>query len=477
MAIKKTLMLCLATILFISGIAFAQPGIPNQFYGTIKFADGKSVGAGFKLISYVNGDKAQSTYTLNRGYGSKPYIFFVLDPEGNYASSKPTISFKLYDANTGHTYSISKTAIFTKGAHTELDLKTTENYIPIASRGGGGGSTTPTTPIAPNIITTGEEEETPAEEKTKIDEVLDLIAEEKTQEAELLLEEIKAGEKNILEIADESKSLAIELAIGANDLEELELTADDYQDAVKDMNTIKKLLETVESIDNLEDKARIIKTTINLNNQIKEKIPTISKLTETKTNTKSDDNEIKKALNYATEETTKTNIDNLKNKKLISTEKYVKIYSVENKKTGKTIYKSIVIIKIPATQTEIIEVIPKQIAQNADDIIFKGIQPIILQHDPIVKFAFDDNNNQEEISYIISKNIDKASTITLAATGEKEITKTTQEPADTSITPITGRFINRVANPHAIGLIILIVLIVGMVVKSKPKLLKKATKE
>ncbi len=395
--------------ILLSSITFAVPGIPHQFYGTITFNNGEKVGAGFILKAYVDGEVAGTTYTLDGKYGYNPFIFFVTDPDNNREGK--TISFKLYDPATKHTYSIVQTATFTNGAYTRLDLKTTENYIPPVTARRGGGYTPPYAETAESNET--EEEPNIVEEKSELDEIKELIASNKIEEAKEALSKIE--EKQRIEIEDiyNSKTLIETLSITFDDLSAIGLSFEEYQKALKDLKTVKELIEIAKNTEDLETKLRLISTIELLKEQIKDKIPEIKQIKETSGTIETTQKEISYALSIATNEKVKSLINSLSNKPKVSVEKQIKVYRIRNKQTGKEIYKSKITIKISDANIEIIEIIPKEIVDNANKIVFKGLLPEILQEDPIIRWT--PKTTEEKIEYILPVKIDKTGdTITLA---------------------------------------------------------------
>ena len=315
----------------------------------------------------------------------------------------------MYDPTTKHTYSIIQTAKFAKGNHTELNLKTTENYISLAT-GGGGGYNPPEETAESN-----ETEEKPnlAEEKSELDEIKELIASNKPEEARKALLKIEEKQRAELEDIYNSKILVENLSITLDDLSAIGLSFDEYQKALKDPKTAKELMNIAKNTDDLETKLRLMNTIGLLKEQIKDKIPEIKQVKETSGAVKTTQKEISDALSIAKDEKAKSSIDSLSKKTRVSVEKQIEVYKMKNRQTGKEIYKSKIIIKIKNKNTEIIEIIPKDIVEDADKIIFTGIQPEILQQDPIVRWV--SKNIKDKIEYLVPDKIDEIKdTITLA---------------------------------------------------------------
>ncbi|MDD5163449.1 MAG: carboxypeptidase-like regulatory domain-containing protein [Candidatus ainarchaeum sp.] len=110
MSIAKNFLILLSFLL-ICGIAFATPGIPHQFYGTVTINGTPANNA--NIVAKINNLVVASTVSTNGGYGFYPNIFYVPDP--NNTNNGKTIEFFL-NGNEVATY------IFENGASTQLDL-------------------------------------------------------------------------------------------------------------------------------------------------------------------------------------------------------------------------------------------------------------------------------------------------------------------------------------------------------------------
>ncbi|NOQ37775.1 hypothetical protein GQ472_02695 [archaeon] len=104
----------IAMVLF-SSAAFAEPGIPHQFYGTI-YVNGVAAPDNTILVASVDGD-TYSTITTSSYYGKDPSpIFYVPDPNGDRIGD--TISFSVSGKAAG-----SET--FENYGYTELNFELT----------------------------------------------------------------------------------------------------------------------------------------------------------------------------------------------------------------------------------------------------------------------------------------------------------------------------------------------------------------
>ena len=398
------------SFLFLNPI-LAIPGIPHQFYGTITFKNGEKVGPGYILEAYVDGEVAGTAYTLDGKYGYRPFLFFVTYPENKKEGM--TITFKLYDPLTGHTYPIIQSWKFEHGGYTKLDLTVEENYVSprqeIEKSGGGGGGSGIFYQLTKNET---EENITVPENESELDEILDLIASNKTEEAREALLKIEDKLTKELEDISSSKALAENLAITFEDLESLGLSFEDFQKALKDLETAKELMKLAEDTEDLETKLRLMSTVELLKDQIKRAMPKITEVKNASVLITPTERNIKDALSIAKTEKAISAISPFYNKTKAQVEKEVEVYEIKNEQTEKKIYKSKVTIKARSANVEIIEIIPKDIVENASELVFSGIKPEILERDPILKWELE---SVEKIEYIIPGKIEEIdSIITLA---------------------------------------------------------------
>jgi len=118
----------LSLFLFLS-LAFAIPGVPHQFYGSVTL-NGRSAPDGTLIVAKINGVEVARTYTKNGRYGYDP-IFYIEDPNNDRTGS--IITFFVNGI-------ASKTAIFCNGCVTKLDLSATQTQEQEAAPSGGGGA-------------------------------------------------------------------------------------------------------------------------------------------------------------------------------------------------------------------------------------------------------------------------------------------------------------------------------------------------
>jgi hypothetical protein len=105
----------------------AAPGIPHQFYGTVK-VNGKAAPDGTVVSARIDGKEVSSGVTTGGKYGQSPDIFIITDANNNRAGD--TIAFFVAGKDSGKTY------VFENGASTELNLAVTKQ----TSDDGDGGS-------------------------------------------------------------------------------------------------------------------------------------------------------------------------------------------------------------------------------------------------------------------------------------------------------------------------------------------------
>lgn len=106
----------IVTVSVIPTLAFAAPGIPHQFYGNITYTNGTTISSGNVIVKI--GTTQIATVQISSGkYGYNPNLLLVTDSDSNRTGS--TLKFFIDNVDTG------KTAIFTNGGYTELNLTTT----------------------------------------------------------------------------------------------------------------------------------------------------------------------------------------------------------------------------------------------------------------------------------------------------------------------------------------------------------------
>ena len=123
--------------LFLPVFAFAQsPGIPEQFFGTVQFANGATPD-GLSVQAKIDGVAFGSSVTASGNYGYKPNLLFVTDDQD--VNVGKTIEFYVSGVKA------NETAVFASGNSTELNLTVpgsapaSSSPAPVAPSGGGGG--------------------------------------------------------------------------------------------------------------------------------------------------------------------------------------------------------------------------------------------------------------------------------------------------------------------------------------------------
>jgi len=128
----KTMLAAFATLLVLTSAAFAYPGTPNAFYGSVTI-NGQPAPDGAAVDARINGAVVASTTVSGGKYGYDP-AFYVADP--NNTMPGRTISLFVNGVDSG------KSSAFCNGCVTNLDLSITQQVsapAPPAPSGGGGG--------------------------------------------------------------------------------------------------------------------------------------------------------------------------------------------------------------------------------------------------------------------------------------------------------------------------------------------------
>ena len=144
MNLKISISLFLTFLLVFLPIAFAIPGVPYQFYGSV-ILNGQPAPDGTVIVAKINGIEVASTTTKNGKYGYEP-IFYIEDPNNDRSGKE--IRFFVNGIDTG------QTKYFCNGCVTELNL-TASSSSTQPSGPSGPGSSAP----APSMSTENQEKE------------------------------------------------------------------------------------------------------------------------------------------------------------------------------------------------------------------------------------------------------------------------------------------------------------------------------
>ena len=122
------------TILLMSNIVFAIPGIPHAFRGYV-YINGVLAPDGTSVVARIDGEDVASTTTTGGEYGNPWGSFYVPDPDNDRVGEE--ITFFVDGIDTG------ASDYFLNGDATELHLEITKSVPtttqPASSDGGGGG--------------------------------------------------------------------------------------------------------------------------------------------------------------------------------------------------------------------------------------------------------------------------------------------------------------------------------------------------
>jgi len=153
MKTKNLLLFAMLSFALLSSAAFATPGVPHQFYGSVAI-NGASAPDGTVVSAKIGSSTVSTTTTFGGKYGYSPRVFYVDDPNGDRYGS--TIQFYVNDIYTG------ATAAFSNGKSTQVNLAVTvstppPNNPPPSGGGGGGGSTSTVTQTQTTTTTSTQE--------------------------------------------------------------------------------------------------------------------------------------------------------------------------------------------------------------------------------------------------------------------------------------------------------------------------------
>ncbi|MCX6739361.1 MAG: dockerin type I domain-containing protein [Candidatus Parcubacteria bacterium] len=119
-------------LLITPSLAFAQPGIPHQFYGTVEFANG-SAPAGLTVEVKVGGAIVGTAITQAGKYGYNPSLLFAEKSEGEWSGETAEFYVDGTKSTTASPVTLSR------GGYTRLNLSVPKSLVTPPSGGSGGG--------------------------------------------------------------------------------------------------------------------------------------------------------------------------------------------------------------------------------------------------------------------------------------------------------------------------------------------------
>ncbi len=169
----------------------------------------------------------------------------------------------------------------------------------------------------------------------------------------------------------------------------------------------------------------------------------------------------------------------------VAVKKTIEVVKATNKVTGESVTVSVVKLSVTAPadkalkNVEVVEVIPKAVASNINQVTFKGEKPVVLQADPVVKWAFAEvlSGQTKDLSYAVSKDIGSLSTNTIAIS--KKVEEAAAPPAPEAPAPGAGEKPGEVKKPTPVSTMVLVVVLAVVVVgawlflKGRKKVMKQ----
>ncbi|MEM3127020.1 MAG: hypothetical protein QW331_03050 [Candidatus Woesearchaeota archaeon] len=120
-------------------------------------------------------------------------------------------------------------------------------------------------------------------------------------------------------------------------------------------------------------------------------------------------------------------IKNILKKRMLAIKRERRVYEIIDSETNKQKKTTEFAIVVPQSNesVEIVEEIPKSVAQNTNQVSFSD-EPEIIENDPIVKWQFNSVSEEKEVSYSIDGEVNDLAT-TVVVAGEEEITEEKEE--------------------------------------------------
>ncbi len=144
----KKIYLITIGLLLIPSLVFAIPGLPHQFYGTVT-VNGVPAANGTKVEAKIGSTVIVSKITTDGKYGYNPNVFMISDPDANNSRVGQIIVFFVEGVDTG------KTAVFSGGTLTKLDVSITTSSGDSPGGGGPTGGSSPTPQPSPGTGSPG----------------------------------------------------------------------------------------------------------------------------------------------------------------------------------------------------------------------------------------------------------------------------------------------------------------------------------
>lgn len=228
-----------------------------------------------------------------------------------------------------------------------------------------------------------------------------------------------------------------------DDLKTLELTdigllSADLAEGKALLAEVEKLLNQAKAEADLSKKADLLDQANTKQKTALDKLPEVEKLAETSDKKEITASEVASALEAATDETAKAVIQSIqkavpKTAGKVSISRSLATYKITNKeKTATEEKRSKISLRIEAKEAlkdvEVVEVIPKSVAQNVAELLF-GEAPRVLQADPIVMWAIPSLRAGEsrDLSYVVKKSLTELESTTIAK-AEVAPDATSEEP-------------------------------------------------
>ncbi|NQV09185.1 hypothetical protein HQ529_05015 [Candidatus Woesearchaeota archaeon] len=207
---------------------------------------------------------------------------------------------------------------------------------------------------------------------------------------------------------------------------ELGLNDAAFQEGRNILDRSNQLLAQAEAETDPSLKAALLKQATELQTQAMEKLPEIETVVKVTIFAEKTDLAVQNARESATSVEAKEAVEKASKGKGVNVEKSLETFKITNKELApdKEVFKSKINLKIKpdkeARDVNIVETIPKSMAAHVSEVTFLGLQPQVLQADPIVQWSFDVvlKGEEKDMSYIVNKRLDTLDTVTVGAAQE-----------------------------------------------------------
>jgi len=255
-------------------------------------------------------------------------------------------------------------------------------------------------------------------------------------------------------------------------LSDLGLTASDIQTAQTNLQQAAQLIQQAETTTDTLQKQQLLVQANNLQAEALAALPEIVVKAVASDTVQSSSSSLQQALSQATSSEAKSVLQSIQSQlpdsaSVFTITRNLKSYEITNKEktdaiVDKTKIDLVITVNTPMGNVTIVESIPKSVANDISSILFPGVQPTILQADPIVSWTFPSIKPGEtkNLSYIVAGKVDSLDSVTVAGGVKTGIGPAPPVTPPTNVTP--GPTPTKPADYTTLIVIVVVVVIVAI---------------